>query len=435
MKKTKFTRIRMVFTLFSIGCLLFIILEGPIGPYLVQPATFEQSMQRWTGTLNTHTPIRITSNANFTTLNGVTGGSGTPADPWIIENWMIFADGIGSPIFVANTTDYLVIRHCSLWEAEVWFCESGTTCNEELGGKYDWEVGGDAGIVLLNVTNARLEDNNCYSNGGCGIYVESSSNNLLQDNWCWDNDRYGIVIQNSVNTTLLNNNCTNVEKGIRLKTCNYTLVQYNTVWNTWVGLDIEYMYVNNCISKNRIENSKFGIFVELCTNVLVEQNAFRNVWRGMSFCAASGNTIRENSFDRTDIIIQQNYCVSAVDTNTIGNNHILPNSPLFFGYYCFFDTSSTFNHNWDADYLFRFIPGVLGWLLFPITIFMWMIFPIKKKIILPFKEKIAREKQVEILRVLNIKEEYYVQLQKEHENVLKQLNDETQMKEDQSKGD
>src|SRR3990170_2421328 len=47
--------------------------------------------------LTTHAPIVIVGNAEFTGANGVTGGSGTPSDPYIIEGWEInasAADGI-----------------------------------------------------------------------------------------------------------------------------------------------------------------------------------------------------------------------------------------------------------------------------------------------------------------------------------------------------
>ena len=38
-----------------------------------------------------HDPIYISGNDNFTTENGVTGGSGTKDDPYIIEGWEIDA--------------------------------------------------------------------------------------------------------------------------------------------------------------------------------------------------------------------------------------------------------------------------------------------------------------------------------------------------------
>ncbi|MDI6917068.1 MAG: hypothetical protein QMC80_04655, partial [Thermoplasmatales archaeon] len=43
------------------------------------------------GALGSHNPIRIWSNSDFTSENGVSSGSGTEADPYIIEGWDIDA--------------------------------------------------------------------------------------------------------------------------------------------------------------------------------------------------------------------------------------------------------------------------------------------------------------------------------------------------------
>src|SRR2546426_10672179 len=43
------------------------------------------------GPLSTHPPISIEGDAGFTPANGVTGGTGTPSDPYIIEGWEINA--------------------------------------------------------------------------------------------------------------------------------------------------------------------------------------------------------------------------------------------------------------------------------------------------------------------------------------------------------
>ena len=65
----------------------------------------------------THAPIRIDSNADFTGANGVTGGNGTPTNPWIIENYEIDGTGYKSCIYIGNTTDYFVIRDCYIHDA------------------------------------------------------------------------------------------------------------------------------------------------------------------------------------------------------------------------------------------------------------------------------------------------------------------------------
>lgn len=57
-----------------------------------------------------HPPIAIHGNLGFTTANGVTGGNGRAADPYIIQGWEIDATGT-SGISIRNTDSYFVIRN------------------------------------------------------------------------------------------------------------------------------------------------------------------------------------------------------------------------------------------------------------------------------------------------------------------------------------
>jgi hypothetical protein len=62
-----------------------------------------------------HSPIRIIGNDQFTIENGVTGGSGTEVDPYIIENWIIVDDDSAPHgIFINNTTAYFIIKNCTI---------------------------------------------------------------------------------------------------------------------------------------------------------------------------------------------------------------------------------------------------------------------------------------------------------------------------------
>ncbi|TLZ56279.1 MAG: right-handed parallel beta-helix repeat-containing protein [Methanobacteriota archaeon] len=84
-------------------------------------------------------PIAIVGNAGFTAANGVTNGSGSLADPYVIEGWSIdtpFTYGI----YVANTTAAFVIRNVTARPGY-----------------------GYAGILLKNVTNGRVEDTTSFT--------------------------------------------------------------------------------------------------------------------------------------------------------------------------------------------------------------------------------------------------------------------------------
>src|SRR2546427_4540831 len=57
-----------------------------------------------------HSPIGIGGDTGFTAANGVTGGSGTASDPYIIAGWEINASPSFYAIAIANTRAPFVIR-------------------------------------------------------------------------------------------------------------------------------------------------------------------------------------------------------------------------------------------------------------------------------------------------------------------------------------
>ena len=62
-----------------------------------------------------HSPIVIDGDDDFTSQNGVTGGSGSIDDPYRIENWSITTDGIAHyGIEIRNTTAFFIIQNCTI---------------------------------------------------------------------------------------------------------------------------------------------------------------------------------------------------------------------------------------------------------------------------------------------------------------------------------
>jgi parallel beta-helix repeat protein len=107
----------------------------------------------------THSPIYIDGNANFTSANGVTGGSGTQSDPYIIEGWDINASST-TGICICNTDAYFIIRNCYVHD-----------------GRANWHFG----IIFFYVQNGRIE-NSTSTNNLYGIGLVDSSNNTIYNN-------------------------------------------------------------------------------------------------------------------------------------------------------------------------------------------------------------------------------------------------------------
>ncbi|MGA1873765.1 MAG: hypothetical protein ACMUHY_08840, partial [Thermoplasmatota archaeon] len=58
--------------------------------------------------------IRIEGDDDFSTSNGVSSGTGTITDPYVIENRTIDC-GPSHGILIANTTKHLLIRKCTIF--------------------------------------------------------------------------------------------------------------------------------------------------------------------------------------------------------------------------------------------------------------------------------------------------------------------------------
>ncbi len=140
-------------------------------PFIV---LFLFSMSAWS--YSSHAPIVITSNADFTTSNGVTSGSGTSADPYIISGWEITSGT--TCITISNTTAYFEIEKnaCHNTSAVGATIRTGfsfsSASNGTISSNTIYELygatatstapnGGDAtGIALNNVSNFTIDNEN-----------------------------------------------------------------------------------------------------------------------------------------------------------------------------------------------------------------------------------------------------------------------------------
>jgi parallel beta-helix repeat protein len=180
--------------------------------------------------LTSRAPIFIKNDNSFTSANGVTGGSGTQNDPYIIENLVIDASGADG-IKIQNTTKCFIIRNCLV----------------ENGGN------SHSGIFLDNVVNGRIESNTC-SNNDHGIHLVGSSNNTLTNNTCSNND-HGIHLMSSSSNILSNNTCLNNAHGIHLMFSSGNILDNNACENnSQYGIYLK-SSSNNTITRNRLLNN------------------------------------------------------------------------------------------------------------------------------------------------------------------------------------
>ncbi|MGC8913608.1 MAG: NosD domain-containing protein, partial [Thermoplasmata archaeon] len=143
-------------------------------------ASAEKTKPQTKGTA--HAPIHINGDADFANQAANEGwpGNGTPTNPFIIDGYDIDGNGGTYCVWIENTDVWFVVQNCKVWNAT-------NTASEPWG----------TGIYLKNVTNGRLENNNCSANSYYGIYLYSSSNNNITYNNFYHNTYYAIYITSS----------------------------------------------------------------------------------------------------------------------------------------------------------------------------------------------------------------------------------------------
>jgi parallel beta-helix repeat protein len=220
----------------------------------------------------TRDPILIDGNAGFTPANGVTSGSGTENNPYIIEGWDINASSANG-IEIRNTTAYFVIRNCYVHN------------------------GGDRGIWFFNVKNGKI-DNNLFENNSSGIYLMISDNNLISSNLV-GNSEYGIWIYRSDNNLISNNVAENSNYGILLyANSSYNLISNDTVDNNVHGINLSESD-NNLISSNTVENNEIGILLHSSGNNFVSKNIVMNNGSGIYLNSSDNNLVSNNTVDNS----------------------------------------------------------------------------------------------------------------------------------------
>ncbi len=309
-------------------------------------------------------PIRINSDADFTSSNGVVGGNGTANDPYIIAGWVIDAGKARSGIYIGNTTKYFVIKDCKIYNATGSFLHPknavvlSNVTNGSIIASSVWDS--SDGVYIKNSKNVVLENNNITSYN-IGIYIDSSKV-IIRSNIILHNDR-GLLLYRSVGSVIYNNTFKLNWRGIEIRDGSLGNIIYGNRFygdgitfiadkNVWTGQDIAYnntvdnkpiYYVRNADMNNqtvprgvgevivanvswlKIENLKLGnvtdaIQVSYSSNITVRNNTFRwigeyAIWLWKSnHITIENNTVMHVKFAGVSLWVSSN--------NTVANNTI-----------------------------------------------------------------------------------------------------------------
>ncbi|MBU2565316.1 MAG: right-handed parallel beta-helix repeat-containing protein, partial [Candidatus Thermoplasmatota archaeon] len=252
--------------------------------------------------LTTHDSIYINSNSEFIEANGVTGGSGTEFDPYIIEGWDINASSANG-IEIRTTDKYFIIRNCVVHDG--WTGSWGASHH---------------GIYFYNVQNGKI-DNVTTHNNYYGIYLDfCSNNNLISNNQIYNNS-YGIQLWYSSNNILKNNILENNTYNFGVWG-SYVWGNYNQdidTSNTINGKLIHYITEQSDLVFDSIEVGYLA-FVS-CSNILVKNLTLVDNIQGLLLANTSYSIITANQiYNNSDGISLHSSSYNNISANQIHNN-------------------------------------------------------------------------------------------------------------------
>jgi Right handed beta helix region len=190
--------------------------------------------------LSNHSAIVISGDSEFTSANGVASGSGTTADPYVIENWEIASGSVA--ILIKNTTSHFTIRNVHISHVEV-------------------------GIRLSNVSDGVIEGSTIVSMGtGIDLYITRNArvadNNISNEPSDHDPVYWGILMFQSLNASIDNNTLTGDANscGVTISWDSSAFVADNRIANHAEGIVVDQPNLESTITRNVLQNNTVGIY-------------------------------------------------------------------------------------------------------------------------------------------------------------------------------
>lgn len=226
----------------------------------------------------THSPIAITSNADFVSQGF--SGNGTAEDPYVIEGYKITTTG--TCISIQDTDAYFVIRDCLLTGGSsgkgvrLDGVDHGEIRNNNISGI------DDCGVYLRYSTGNTVVNNTMSGNNNSVFFVFSSSNNTVVNNTISGTDRLGVFIgYSSNNNTVVNNTISGNDRGVTIASSLNNTVMSNTISGNDYGVYLCYGSSNNVVMSNTISGSNyFGVYLyeswdnTLSSNIMVNNGIY-----------------------------------------------------------------------------------------------------------------------------------------------------------------
>ena len=231
-------------------------------------------------------PIEIKSDQDFVDLGF--SGSGTKADPYIIENYEINATNVEPGIFVQDTTKYFIIRGCKITKGLHGISLDNVTAETALIINNYCYVNYDNGIDIFETSGHRIE-NNTLNENKMAIRLDECSDLIIIDNTCIEQRGLGLLAFNSDNLTLTGN--TIVYSG-------YEAIYFETTTNSTVYMNL--FKLNDEFGAGTTARGNDNVFYH---NDFIDNNQDPSVPAG----ASQGEDKGENNLWYNSTLLEGNY--------------------------------------------------------------------------------------------------------------------------------
>jgi len=265
----------------------------------------------------------LTTNAAYILIDGdvelatnASEGFGNSTHPYIIEDYFVGYLGTDG-ITIQNTNAHFILRNCTIYE-----------------------VPGDNGILLSNVTNANVSWNN-ISNARTGIRLTNVNDSVIENNEIFHLSGRGLYSINCWNVSFFGNNLTDLGSyGMELWVRN-CIFEKNNITDTSTGVYLfrngNNTFINNFICKNDVygfrmyevfndtfilnqvnNNTLRGFHIKECLNCTIYNNEINNNGAtGVYLLDTNHTNVSYNVIlDNTDCVVENGSCTG----NTIEGN-------------------------------------------------------------------------------------------------------------------
>ena len=221
-----------------------------------------------------HVVIMILGDTEFTSGNGVSAGTGTASDPYIIEDWEIDASTAVFGIVIMETTEYYVIRNVHVFGPgsigiQTYNAPHGTVEGCLLDD-------GDIGIIAVDSDDFNITGNIITNQDLIAVEVANSEWTNITGNQFADNNISSVALLNVDNGTISSNTIlrTNATGMIVLESNYTTIVGNNASDSPGMGLYLEMANDTLVRDNNFTMNQMYGLYLNSSTDVTIYHNRF-----------------------------------------------------------------------------------------------------------------------------------------------------------------